>query len=172
MREEAMKKRIACCATGLLLISAAFFAMPTTLAVAQGCTSALFQEFISGWSGDIPKLLSTVTDDVAYEDKTVGAVLHGKDELRKFAQSWFDAFPDLHFTLTSTLISGNQAALEWIGSGTQKGDMPGMPASNKVSSVPGASIVECADGKIKHDADYWDMATVMKQLGFLPPPSH
>jgi len=35
-----MKKRIACCATGLLLISAAFFAMLTTPAVAQGCTGA------------------------------------------------------------------------------------------------------------------------------------
>jgi steroid delta-isomerase-like uncharacterized protein len=111
-----------------------------------------------------------VIDDVVYEDETVGAVLHGREELRKFAEGWFKAFPDLHFTLTSTLISGNRAALEWVGIGTQKGDMPGMsPASNKVSNVPGASIVECADGKIKHNADYWDMATVMKQLGFLAP---
>jgi steroid delta-isomerase-like uncharacterized protein len=103
-----------------------------------------------------------------YEDKTVGAVLHGKEELRKFAEGWFMAFPDLHFTLSSTLISGNRAALEWVATGTQKGDMPGMtPASNKVASVQGVSVAECADGKIKHNADYWDMATVMKQLGFL-----
>jgi hypothetical protein len=46
--------------------------------------------------------------------------------------------------------------------------MPGMPASNKVASVPGVSIMECSDGKIKHDVDYWDYATVMRQLGFLP----
>jgi hypothetical protein len=26
-------------------------------------------------------------------------------------------------------------------------------------------------GKIKHDVDYWDMATTMRQLGFLPPPA-
>jgi steroid delta-isomerase-like uncharacterized protein len=160
------------CATALLVFSAMFLTTLSKPAAAQGCTASLFQDFLSGWSGDIPKLLTTVTDDVLYEDKTVGAVLHGKEELRKFAQGWFNAFPDLHFTLNSTLISGNRAAVEWTGTGTQKGDMPGMPASNKVSSVPGVSIVECADGKIKHDADYWDMATVMKQLGFLPPPTH
>jgi steroid delta-isomerase-like uncharacterized protein len=168
-----VKKQSTYCATGLVLFSAIFLATPSKPAAAQGCTGSLFQDFISGWSGDIPKLLTTVTDDVVYEDKTVGAVLHGKEELRKFAEGWFKAFPDLHFTLTSTLISGNRAALEWVGTGTQKGDMPGMaPASNKVSSVPGVSIAECADGKIKHNADYWDMATVMKQLGLLPPPTH
>jgi len=161
-------------ATGLLLFLAIFLATPSKPAAAQDCTVSLFQEFLSGWSGDIPKLLTTVTDDVMYEDKTVGAVLHGKEELRKFAEGWFMAFPDLHFTLTSTLISisGNRAALEWVATGTQRGDMPGMaPASNKVASVPGVSVAECADGKIKH-ADYWDMATVMKQLGYLPPATH
>jgi hypothetical protein len=62
------------------------------------------------------------------------------------------------------------AALEWVATGTQKGDMPGMtPASNKVASVLGVSVAECADGKIKHNADYWDMATVMKQLCFWLP---
>ena len=28
--------------------------------------------------------------------------------------------------------------------------------------------MECSDGKIRHDVDYWDMATVMRQLGLLP----
>jgi steroid delta-isomerase-like uncharacterized protein len=163
-----MKRQYTHLATGLLLFLPIFLATLSKPAAAQDCTVSLFQEFLSGWSGDIPKLLTTVTEDVMYEDKTVGAVLHGKEELRKFAEGWFMAFPDLHFTLSSTLISGNRAALEWVATGTQKGDMPGMtPASNKVASVQGVSVAECADGKIKHNADYWDMATVMKQLGFL-----
>jgi len=68
------------------------------------------------------------------------------------------------------LISGNRTAIEWIAAGTQKGDMPGMPASNKFTSVPGVSVMECQDGRIKHNTDYWDMATVMRHLGFLPAP--
>jgi hypothetical protein len=56
-------------------------------------------------------------------------------------------------------------------SGTQKGDMPGMPASNKrIVDLAGASLMECEDGKIKRNVDYWDMATSMRELGFLPAP--
>jgi steroid delta-isomerase-like uncharacterized protein len=163
-----MRGRGALTAIVSLLLAIAFMATPTTSAVAQGCTEQLTGVFLSGWSHDLPNLLPIFTDDVVYEDKTVGAVLHGKEELRDFAQGWFKAFPDLKFTRTAFFISGDRAAVEWVGTGTQKGDMPGMPASNKVASVPGVSIMECSDGKIKHNVDYWDNATLMRQLGFLP----
>ncbi len=153
----------------LLPLTMAFLTTPTNSAVAQGCTEQLVQDFLSGWSHDLPKLLSIFTDDVVYEDKTVGAVLHGKEKLRDFAQGWFKGLPDLSFTRTAYFIGGDRAAVEWVGTGTHKGDMPGMPATNKVASVPGVSIMECSDGKIKHDVDYWDMATWMRQDGLLPP---
>ena len=35
--------------------------------------------------------------------------------------------------------------------------MPGMPASNKVATIVGVTVLDCADGKIKHVADYYDM---------------
>jgi steroid delta-isomerase-like uncharacterized protein len=149
-------------------VAAAILATTATSAVAQGCTEQLAQEFLSGWSHDLPKLMPLFTDDVIYEDTTVHAVLHGKEELRGFAASWFKAFPDLSFTPTSTIISADRAAVAWRVTGTQRGDMPGMPASNKTANVVGVSLMECADGKIKHNVDYWDMATTMRQLGFLP----
>jgi steroid delta-isomerase-like uncharacterized protein len=135
---------------------------------AAGCNEQLFQEFLAGWSHDLPKLMATLADDVVYEDKTVNANLHGKKAVQDFAQGWFNAAPDIAFTSTSMINAGNRGAIEWIGTGTQKGDLPGMPASNKVFKVPGVSVIECADGKITHDVDYWDNATFMRQLGFLP----
>jgi steroid delta-isomerase-like uncharacterized protein len=69
--------------------------------------------------------------------------------------------------LTSTLVAGNRAAIEWTGQGTHQGDMPGMPATNKRATFRGVSIMELQDGKIKRNTDYWDMATLMKQLGFI-----
>jgi ketosteroid isomerase-like protein len=79
---------------------------PATSAVAQGCSEQLAQDFLAGWTHDLPKLLSIFTDDAVYEDTAVHAVLHGKNELQAFAEGWFKAFPDLGFTLTSTIISG------------------------------------------------------------------
>lgn len=127
------------------------------------------QEFLAAWSAhDVDRLLSLFTDDVDYVDVPVGAVLHGKEELRAFAAGWFAVSPDITFEPTATVVTGSRAAAEWVGSGTQHGDLPGMPATGKPWQVRGASVMELAGGKIKRCTDYWDFATVMRQLGFLP----
>jgi steroid delta-isomerase-like uncharacterized protein len=153
-----------------LILTTSVLLTPTGQALAQGCTDELVQDYLAGWSNDLPKLLPLFTDDVFHEDKAVGAAIHGKEEYRGFAEGWFKAVPDLRLTPTSSFVSGNRAFVEWVATGTQKGDMPGMPASNKFFSVPGTSLMECQDGKLKHITEYWDMATVMRQLGFLPAP--
>jgi steroid delta-isomerase-like uncharacterized protein len=146
--------------------------LPISSAGAAGCSEQLFKDYLAGWSHDVPKLMATYADDAVHEDKTVNANLNGKKAVEDFAQSWIKAFPDLSFTLTSAIVAGNRGTAEWIVTGTQKGDMPGMPASNKVMKIPGVSIFECTDGKIAHVVEYWDMATLMRQLGFLAAPTH
>jgi steroid delta-isomerase-like uncharacterized protein len=65
--------------------------------------------------------------------------------------------------------AGPWAAIEWTMSGTYTGDWPGMPATGRrFSSVRGTSILELEAGKIRRESDYWDAATVMKQVGLLP----
>jgi predicted ester cyclase len=53
-------------------------------------------------------------------------------------------------------------------SGTHRGALPGIPATGKrISSVRGSTILELEAGKIRHESDYWDAATFMKQVGVL-----
>ena len=127
-----------------------------------------FEKYLAAWSNDIEKLMPYFTEDVVYEDVTLGVVNHGKDETRAFALNFFKTFPDTRFTLTSAVVSGNHAAIEWTLTGTQTGDMPGMPAAGKKISIRGVSTMELRHGKISRDADYWDMATMRRQLGFNP----
>jgi steroid delta-isomerase-like uncharacterized protein len=128
----------------------------------------LIQNEAAGWSRNMDLLLASFADDVVYEDPGLGLVLHGKDQIRGFAQSYFDAFPDLKAVIVSTVVSGNRAASEWRFSGTQTGDLPGIPAANKQMDVRGASIYEFEGGKIKHKVDYLDFATVQRQLSAAP----
>lgn len=121
-----------------------------------------------GWSRDMTALMASYTDDVSYEDPGLDLALKGKEQVRDFAQSFFEAFPDLKAEITSTIVSGNRAASEWRFTGTQAGPLPGIPATNKVMDVRGASIYEFEGGKIKRKVDYWDFATALKQLGVLP----
>jgi len=151
-----------------LLLALGTLAANAAAAVDEADKVKLIEDEAAGWSRNMDQLLAVFSDDVTYEDATLGVVFHSKEELRGFAQGFFNAFPDLKAVITSTVVSGNRAASEWRFVGTQVGDMPGMPASNKLMDLHGVSIYEFEGGKIKHKTDYWDLATMLKQLGFMP----
>src|ERR1700751_3321439 len=118
-------------------------------------------------SSDVEKLLPLFTDNVDYEDVTLGAVNHGSNELRDFATGTFGGFADMKFELKSRLVAadGKSGAMEWVWRGRQTKDFPRLPATNKPVEIRGATIVQFDDGKISRDSDYWDMATYLKQVG-------
>jgi steroid delta-isomerase-like uncharacterized protein len=128
----------------------------------------LLEQWAAAWSSsNVEKLLALFTDDVVYEDVTLGAVNHGRDALRDFATAVFAAFDDLKFELKSRVVAsdGKAGAMEWTWRGRQTKDLPGLPATDKPFEVRGAAVVEFADGKISRDSDYWDLVTYMKQVG-------
>ena len=139
----------------------------TRSADSEALERVLDQWAVSSSSGDVDKLLPLFTDDVRYEDVTFGAVNQGKNALRDFAATTFEAFADLKFELKSRLVAadGRSGAMEWVWRGRQTKDFPGLPATNKPFEVRGSTIVEFADGKISRNSDYWDLATYLKQVG-------
>jgi steroid delta-isomerase-like uncharacterized protein len=135
-----------------------------------GEVERVLDDWATAWSShDTAKVLALFTDDCVYEDVTLGVVNHGKEELGAFTDGTFAATPDFKIELTARLVAGNWAAMEWVMSGTHKGDFPGLPATGKrFSSLRGATIVELQGGKIRRNSDYWDAATFMRQVGLLP----
>ena len=54
-------------------------------------------------------------------------------------------------------------------SGTQTGDLPGMPASGRPFRVRGATLITLDDaGQVSGWTEYWDTAIWLRQVGFLP----
>jgi steroid delta-isomerase-like uncharacterized protein len=122
----------------------------------------------AGWSRNMDRLMASFSEDVIYEDVPLGLVFKGKEQLRGFAQSFFDAFPDLKAVIIATVVSGNRAASEWRFTGTQTGELMGIPAANGHMDVRGTSVYQFEGGKITRKVDYWDSATVLRQLGATP----
>lgn len=120
------------------------------------------------WSAhDMDRLLSLFTDDVIYEDVTMGVVNKGKTQLRAFGEGFFSGFPDVTFEMRSGFTDGRIGASEWVMRGTHRGDLPGMPATGRQIEVRGASILEFRGEKISRCSDYWNMATLLTQLGLM-----
>ena len=128
------------------------------------------QEWARAWSSpdSVEKLVSLFTEDCVYEDVPLGAVSHGKAELQGFYQMIFAVFPDFRIELTSQFGTGDRAGAEWVLSGTHRGDLPGLPATNKPVSVRGTSSFELQGNQLKRCSDYFDMATALRQVGVLP----
>lgn len=126
----------------------------------------MLEEWAVAWSShDMGRVTALFTDDCVYEDVTLGAVNHGKAELKQFGNGFFAAMPDLKFVLHSRCTGRSYAAIEWTMTGTQTGDLLGLPATGKSCTVRGASMLELRDGLLSRCSDYWDMATFLKQLG-------
>lgn len=120
----------------------------------------------AAWSShDTEKVLSFYTDDCVYEDVPVNKVARGKEELRTFINEFFAGSTDFRVENKSFFVSDNHICSEWVMSGTHNGNWPGVPATGRTFSVRGISVSELAGDKIKQNADYYDGASFMRQLG-------
>jgi len=116
---------------------------------------------------DVEKLIALVTDDIVIEDVPFvpfGMVMKGKDGVRQGYAFFFEAAPDYKIEPQSWVTSDKSFASEWVLTATQKGDFPGIPASGKRFSIRGCSFGEFENGKLKRKSDYWDYASLAKQL--------
>ena len=94
----------------------------------------------------------------------------GREAARKFMRRYVSAFPDLHFQINQMLPSGDFVVTQWTATGTHRGELMGIPATNRRATIRGCTVVEIWNGELTHDWIYWDTGTLLKQLGVLPSP--
>jgi steroid delta-isomerase-like uncharacterized protein len=122
-------------------------------------------------SGDADRLLALFTDVGLWEEPAIGLAARGPDEIRAHLDRLFTAAPDIGYAVTSSIVSGDRAVVEWVVTGTYQADFPGLPpAAGQPFSFRGASVFEMTDGKIQRYTEYWDAYAFLVQLGALPAP--
>jgi len=127
--------------------------------------SALIEKEFAAWNAHDPdKVASFYTDDVVYEDVAYGMTAHGHAEMRKLAADFFAAVPDLKLEPVNSFVENGHGSVEWVFSGTDAG----LYKTGKKFSVRGASLFEVRDGKFLRNKDFYDSATIMRQVGALP----
>jgi steroid delta-isomerase-like uncharacterized protein len=134
--------------------------------------NAFLTSYRDAWnSHDVDAIAGFFTDDGVYEDVAMARVNRGTDEIRAFAAETFKAFPD--FALVDEgdplVTDDTRYAVAWTMSGTHSGEIPGLPITNKSWSIRGVSVGEITGDKIARNADYWNMADFLVQVGILPP---
>jgi steroid delta-isomerase-like uncharacterized protein len=127
--------------------------------------SSLVQKWIDGWNSSTPQVLvSDFTPDGYYEDVPSGLKKRGSREIRDLHKHFHDVVGGLYVKLVGAHVAGGHGTIEWIFGGKDVG----MWKTGKPFAVPGVSVIDVKNGRISRNLDYYDMATVMKQLGVLP----
>ena len=99
-----------------------------------------------------------------------GADIHGLTNVKQFFSSLLDAFPDLHMTIDDMVGEGDRGVVRFTWTGTHKGELRGIPPTNKKVTMWEISIVRIAGGKVVEEWARYDTLGVMQQLGAVPTP--
>ena len=112
---------------------------------------------------------AAITSDFLYDEVGTARKVQGADETIAMWQGWATAIPDARATFHQELASGNAAVLEVTWKGTHNGPLQTptgtIPATGKRIEVRACMVVEIAGDKAKVQRHYFDMATLLQQLG-------
>ncbi len=98
-----------------------------------------------------------------------------KSQVRDYNLGFLTAFPDIHFDVLRNIVQDDYVVQQWVGTGTHTGPMISpdgkttLPPTNRRARVTGCSVTEIKQGKVTHSWVYWDMTSLLSQLGALPP---
>jgi steroid delta-isomerase-like uncharacterized protein len=129
-------------------------------------------QWAKGWLREftpegIAKTMSMYADQVDFEDVTLGH----KESTAAGIQKFFTGFsrgPSQHrFEVTQWAGDDSGGAMEWTWHSKHETEIFGVPAKGKETTVRGISYIGLRNGKIIAERDYWDCATLLRQLGAL-----
>jgi len=81
-----------------------------------------------------------------------------------------NSFPDIRFTVDEQIAEGDKVVTRWTAHGTNTGELLGMPATGKSSTVTGIVVDRIVNGKIAESWPIFDQFGMMQQLGIIPTP--
>lgn len=107
--------------------------------------------------------------NLVYDEVATHRVVRGAADVIDLWKGWAAAFPDSRATFEASHVSGNTVILEVTWRGTQTGVLrtPGgdISATNRKIEMRSCQVVDVADGKAQRIRQYFDMATMLTQLG-------
>lgn len=135
--------------------------------------AATLQAFNDAFNArDVDKAISLCTPDAETLMVATGQTFHGSDGVRQFFQGWTTAFPDGKVTTRTLTADDNTAVVEFTGHGTQTGPLVGplgtIPPTGRAADTLFVSVCEMSGGKIARSRLYFDMGTLLAQLGIVP----
>lgn len=132
--------------------------------------STAAHELLAAWNSRDPERVARMyaPDGVRHQYARPSVHLQGRREIAEGVRAIFDAFPDSRLDLRELREPGaGVAVLEWTWTGTQTGDLPGLPAQGGALQLDGVSVCDLEGGLIREERVYWDNAAHLAAQGLI-----
>lgn len=131
--------------------------------------------FFEAWNaGDLGKIKPYEADDFKAEGPGATGPMNAEQNLL-YIKNFFTAFPGSKFEILQTIVQGDHVVINWkVSGGKNSGPLKTpsgntIPPTGKSATLVGSTTSQIKNGKITRSWTFWDMASLLGQLGLLPP---
>ena len=119
--------------------------------------------------GNVDAVDELVTDSYVRHDPNSPEV-RGPEQEKQLIAMYRSAFPDLYFTIEDMIAEGDKVVIRVGIHATHKGELLGIPPTDKQLTFTSTEIFRLAEGKIDEQWVNFDALGMMQQLGVIPAP--
>ncbi len=132
-------------------------------------TQALKRETEAWNAHDADGVAACYAEDAVLYDVGLPDSVHGRAAIRDSVAGYLAAFSDLHVDVRKPIVYGNRTAQEFKVTGTNDGELMGIPPTGKSATTYGCGTAEFGDDGLIHRAgNFWNAAALLQQLGVSP----
>lgn len=117
--------------------------------------------------GDLAAVETYLAADFVDHDPPFGSA-GGCEGMRGAGAMFRAAFPDWHSDLGQLIGEGDLVVERFVASGTQRGEVMGVPGDGRTVWLPGINIFRVRDGEIVERWGRLDELGLLRQLGLVP----
>jgi steroid delta-isomerase-like uncharacterized protein len=131
----------------------------------------IVREFIDGLftKGDLGAVDAFLAEDFVNHDPPFGATAD-REGMRAAGVMFRAAFPDGHSDRGLIIGEGELVVEQFTASGTQRGEIMGVPATGRTVTLNGINVFRVRDGRIVERWGRLDDLGLLSQLGLVTPP--
>ena len=138
--------------------------MASVIETAKGATIAYNDK---SWD----KVKGVFAENAIYDEKATSRRVQGVGKIIEAWQGWAKALPDSKAMFVGEYASGDTAIIEVVWKGAHTGVLQTptqtIAPSNKRIELPACQVIKVEGGKIKSFTHYFDMVTLLTQIGAL-----
>jgi steroid delta-isomerase-like uncharacterized protein len=122
---------------------------------------------------DLEGAVSGFADEIVFENHGLGQTYKTRAEFRDSLQGWLTGFSDGKITEPRPMDAGDTVIVRFVGKGTNDGPMgPFQKPTGRGLTLPFVDILKFdAEGRIVAGETYFDMLSMLVQLGHAERPS-